>query len=115
MNRLFWSLAWYWASCLNTAASLALLVPAPSSPRPKMAAWATSASASWENLDRVSRMASWGLETETMARASGTARLMTGSQYLIRCDNVLKRSLPPRATARRHIAAAMGIARDSRH
>merc|ERR1719373_1170963 len=38
MNRLFWSLAWYWASCLNTAASLALLVPAPSSPRPKMAA-----------------------------------------------------------------------------
>merc|ERR1719282_1200637 len=89
MNRLFWSLAWYWASCLNTAASLALLVPAPSSPRPKMAAWATSASASWENLDRVSRMASWGLETETEARARGTARLMTGSQYLIRCDNVL--------------------------
>merc|ERR1712029_177186 len=35
MNRLFWSLAWYWANCLNTAASLALLVPAPSSPRPK--------------------------------------------------------------------------------
>ena len=37
MNRLFWSFAWYWASCLSTAASLALLVPAPSRPRPKMA------------------------------------------------------------------------------
>merc|ERR1719318_135002 len=82
MKRLFWSLAWYCASCRSTAASRALFVPAPSSPRPKIALWATSGSVSWLNLLRVSRMVSWGLETETSARASGTDRRITGSETL---------------------------------
>ena len=44
--------------------------------------WFTSGSASWENLERVSRIFSWGFETEIRPKARGTARRITGSQYL---------------------------------
>ena len=42
----------------------------------------TSASASCENLDNVSRIFNCGFETDINPNANGTARRMTGSQYL---------------------------------
>lgn len=55
--------------------------PAPAMPIANMALWATSGSLSWENLLRVSRICSLGLDTEIRPRASGTARLMAASPY----------------------------------
>ena len=53
--------------------------PAPTMPMARIALWATSASLSCENLLRTSRTCRRGLDAETSARASGTARLITGS------------------------------------
>lgn len=54
-------------------------LPAPAIPIANMALWATSGSLSWENLLRVSRICSLGLDTEMRPSASGTARLMAAS------------------------------------
>ena len=45
----------------------------------KMAFLATVGSLSWENLLRVSMIASWGWDVDSRARARGTARRITGS------------------------------------
>ena len=60
---------------------LALLVPAPTRPMAKIALWATSESLSCENLLSVSKILSFGLETDIRPSASGTDLLITGSQY----------------------------------
>jgi hypothetical protein len=60
---------------------LALLVPAPTRPIAKIALWATSESLSCENLLSVSKILSFGLDTDIRPRASGTDLLITGSQY----------------------------------
>ena len=95
MNRLLVSLEWYWANWRSVAANLALLVPAPIRPKAKMELCATSASVSWLNLVRVSRIFSWGLETEIRPKARGTARRMAGSQYRRRWPKCRNSISPP--------------------
>lgn len=55
--------------------------PAPTIPMANIELCDTSASLSWDSLLRVSTILSWGFEADRIARASGTARLMTGSPY----------------------------------
>ena len=57
----------------------ALFVPLPTSPMAKMALRATEGSLSWENLERVSKIANWGFDMESRESAKGTARRITGS------------------------------------
>jgi hypothetical protein len=65
----------------RTISYLALLVPAPTRPIANMALWATSESLSCENLLSVSKMLSFGLDTDIRPSARGTDLLITGSQY----------------------------------
>lgn len=54
-------------------------LPAPARPMARIALSATSGSLSWENLLSVSRICSLGLDTDTNAKAVGTALLMAVS------------------------------------
>lgn len=58
-----------------------IILPAPTKPNAKIALYATSASLSWENLLRVSKILSLGFEAEIRANARGTDLFITGSPY----------------------------------